>query len=238
MIKTLFLDFDHTLADTTGADVQAFASTATFLELLMPGVDSSAVTTAFSDLIETQPWDPQEIIPADVWRTDLWSQALRQNDCTDDELPGKLYDHFYTRRVTEMRWFEGVEAMLAILRRKYTLVIITNGDPIIQRPKLAACDAASAVDHIIISGEQPLAKPNPEIFETAAGLAGCEVSEAIHVGDSLATDIQGGINAGVAATVLVQDGPTPAPSPAPVPDYEIALVTQLPDVLERIEGAR
>lgn len=87
---------------------------------------------------------------------------------------------------------------------------------------------------------------------------GCEASEAVHIGDSLGSDIQGGINAGLAATVWVNPSGTPAPdgkpqptrvvSPAKAPAsalgaaaadegfrLQVKLVTELPDVIEEIE---
>ena len=76
-------------------------------------------------------------------------------------------------------------------------VIITNGHHKVQRDKLAACDAAALFpepEKIIVGGEEVLEgrgeKPAVSIFVKACGVAGCTPEEAIHVGDSLTTDIQ------------------------------------------------
>lgn len=57
--------------------------------------------------------------------------------------------------------------------------------------------------------------------------------QALHIGDSLAADIKGGINAGLAATVWVSQKPC-APPRAPQPSYIVSHVTQLPSVLQRM----
>ena len=48
-------------------------------------------------------------------------------------------------------------------------------------------------DGILVGGEEVLAgrkeKPDPGIFLKACELAGCTPAEAIHVGDSLTTDV-------------------------------------------------
>ena len=99
-------------------------------------------------------------------------------------------------------------------------MIITNGHPEVQRAKLSACSCEvrfcrsptlpmPRTSHlcgrcgsarqdlfpiILVGGEQELLgcreKPSPDIFEAACRLVGCAPAEALHVGDSLATDIQ------------------------------------------------
>ena len=68
-----------------------------------------------------------------------------------------------------------------------------------QRDKIVACNAEALFPKIIVGGEEVLEgrpeKPAASIFMKACEMAGCEPAEAIHVGDSVASDIQGGINA-------------------------------------------
>ena len=56
----------------------------------------------------------------------------------------------------------------------------------------------------------------------------------MHVGDSLTADIQGGINAELAATVWVNRNGVPLPSDAPKPSHTIAHVTELSMLLENL----
>lgn len=55
------------------------------------------------------------------------------------------------------------------------------------------------------------------------------------VGDSLDTDIQGGLNAGLKATVWLNKAMTPPGDTSPVPHYIISSVLDLPAVLQKME---
>lgn len=61
------------------------------------------------------------------------------------------------------------------------------------------------------------------------------VAQAVHIGDSWAADIQGSINAGLAATIWVTRKHRARPKDqAPFPIYQVSHVTELPAVLEKI----
>ncbi len=81
-------------------------------------------------------------------------------------------------------------------------------------------------------------KPHVSIFEHACGLVGCAPEEAIIIGDNLKADVQGGINAGLAATIWVNAGGAGAPLPegAPRPDHIVRSVLELPVVLALLEA--
>ena len=61
--------------------------------------------------------------------------------------------------------------------------------------------------------------------------------QAVHIGDSLAADIRGGINSGLAATVWVNRHRSALPHGAPVPSYTVAHITELPEVLNLIRNS-
>ena len=58
----------------------------------------------------------------------------------------------------------------------------------------------------------------------------------MHVGDSLLTDIQGGINAGLAATAWVNRNGHALPQQAPSPTYIISKVTEVGALLEELQA--
>ena len=57
-------------------------------------------------------------------------------------------------------------------------------------------------------------------------------AQAVHIGDSLSADIQGGINAGLAATIWVSAKHAAPPPRAPMPTHIVTHVTELPRVLQ------
>ena len=116
----------------------------------------------------------------------------------------------------------------------------TDGHKDVQRAKLAAPNIAGALgkfDHIIVGGEQPFEKPHPSIFATALQLVSLEAKDVIHVGDSLATDIAGGIAANLRATVWVNASGKPRAEDRPEPTFEVKSVLELPGVIESLASS-
>jgi 2-haloacid dehalogenase len=76
-------------------------------------------------------------------------------------------------------------------------------------------------------------KPSKEYFDAAfSRIPGFDPAKALMVGDSLSSDIKGGINAGL-KTCWVNPDHKPA-SPEICPDFEIEALHQLPALLERM----
>lgn len=85
--------------------------------------------------------------------------------------------------------------VLDCLKGKYKLGIITNGYSSVQREKIRKVNIAEYFDDIIVSGEQPFAKPDPGIFQLSCKNLGVKPEEAIFVGDYYPNDIAGAMNA-------------------------------------------
>lgn len=78
------------------------------------------------------------------------------------------------------------------------LVVVTNGLSIIQRPRLKAASFTPHFESIIISDEIGIAKPDPRIFQAAMDSVDASTkSKTLMVGDSLKSDIRGGIDFGI-----------------------------------------
>ena len=65
------------------------------------------------------------------------------------------------------------------------------------------------VDCVVSSAATGAAKPDPQIFGVALELLGAKTAGAVHVGDSLAKDIEGAREAGIRAVFLARDGRQP-----------------------------
>jgi HAD superfamily hydrolase (TIGR01509 family) len=65
---------------------------------------------------------------------------------------------------------------------------------------------AELVDGVVASAVVGFDKPAPELFEAALELAGCDASEAVHVGDSPSEDVAGAAAVGVRPVLLRRDG--------------------------------
>ena len=127
--------------------------------------------------------------------------------------------------------------MLARLAAKgYALGLVTNGPATVQRPKLAACDAAAVfgAERLLVSGEEPEPKPAASIFHAACARLGAPPGRTVMVGDSLAADVQGGINARLLATVWVRGEQSEPLDGSPCPTHTIQRVEQLEAALDLI----
>ncbi len=119
-----------------------------------------------------------------------------------------------------------------------TLAIVTNGFDKVQSRRVKESGVAAFKEEVFVSERSGREKPNRKIFDTALKTLGVENREhALVVGDSLTSDIQGGINAGLDTCWLNR---AHAENPGQVsPTYEIDALEQLyPIVMEPDELAR
>ncbi|MDX6254976.1 MAG: putative hydrolase of the superfamily [Frankiales bacterium] len=80
------------------------------------------------------------------------------------------------------------------------IAVITDGNPQIQRSKVAALGLDALVDHVVISDEiggRATRKPSPAPFLRALELCGTSAEEAVHIGDRPAKDVAGAAAAGM-----------------------------------------
>lgn len=95
---------------------------------------------------------------------------------------------------------------------------------------LAEARLLHLVDGVVASAAVGAAKPDPALLEAALRTAGCEASEALHVGDSVPNDVAGAIVAGVAPVLIARDGAAadaPVPPGTPVVSSLVELVAAL-----------
>ena len=120
-----------------------------------------------------------------------------------------------------------------------TMAIVTNGFDRVQSRRVKESGIAAYMEDVFVSERLDSEKPNRKIFDTALRTLGVENREhVLVVGDSLSSDIQGGINAGLDTCWLNRDH---AENPGQVnPTYEIDQLEQLyqivmePDELARV----
>ncbi len=204
MIKALFLDMDETLCDTTKADSAAKLDFIVWVKKTYPELGSAELLLerylkgVYKQIVDEFP-EAKSLLPDEyayrvkLLQTLFFEQGITLNQSSAKEAQDK-FDHF---RMEAFDFFPGVESLLKDLRKDYTLVVITNGPIFSQYPKLTAVDMQSHVDFIIVGGDEPEEKPAPSIFSKAMSLANVQPEEALHVGDSLSSDIYGANRSGI-----------------------------------------
>ena len=88
--------------------------------------------------------------------------------------------------------------LIETLNKSFRLAIVTYGLTSVQNKRIIQSSIAKFFDAIVISEEILIAKPNPKIFEHTLKLINfSDKSKVLMIGDSLSSDIQGGINFGI-----------------------------------------
>lgn len=121
------------------------------------------------------------------------------------------------------------EETVAALADRVSLVLLTNGLSRVQRSRFARSPVTRYFDHLVISDEVGAKKPDPAIFELATEPYPKIPREMmLMVGDSLSSDIQGGVNFGIDTCWFnPRKDATPQRPDAPKPTYEIRRLPQL-----------
>lgn len=89
-------------------------------------------------------------------------------------------------------------AFLESVHKHMKIVLISNGDSVIQRNRLRRCPFTPLLDSIIISSEKGVSKPDPRLVDDALESIGCtDRSEAVLLGDSKTADIPAANRAGI-----------------------------------------
>ncbi len=125
---------------------------------------------------------------------------------------------------------DGATAVLQTLEPHVRLALITNGLADTQRSRLARTPITRHFAAIVISEEVGAAKPDPHIFDVAfKRMQHPAKSEVLIVGDSLSSDMQGGLDYGIDTCWF---NPAHRPRvPALDVTYEIDRLTDLPALL-------
>ena len=162
-----------------------------------------ALTAGFSgddpEMTALREWAPR-------FRHEVWLRALAENGVADPALADRLAALYPVERRLRYAPFPDVLPVLAVLKTRYRLGVITNGPSDLQRTKLARSGLDAWFPVQVISREVGVAKPDPRIFAIALERLGVTAAEAVYVGDSPKHDIQGAHASGIKAVWLQRDG--------------------------------
>ncbi|HEX8121614.1 MAG TPA: HAD-IA family hydrolase [Solirubrobacteraceae bacterium] len=100
------------------------------------------------------------------------------------------------------------EVLRALRGEGARLVVVSNWD-VSLHDALADTGLDALVDGALSSAEVGRPKPDPLIFRRALDVAGAQPAEALHVGDSVAFDVEGARAAGIEPVLVVRDGAAP-----------------------------
>ena len=150
-----------------------------------------------------------------------------------EEVDAAACARVYEKNLSMGHYFlPGAEETVAYLSKKYRLFLVSNGTASVQKGRMTSANLYRFFETVFVSQEIGHNKPSKAYFDACfAAIHGFDPAKALMVGDSLSSDIQGGINAGI-KTVWVN--PSHRDCGDIHPDFEIAALHQLPALLETL----
>ena len=224
----VLMDLDDTILDFHKAEAVAIEKTFRLL-----GAEATPELIRRYSEINQRQWERLELGEIDrrqvlTGRFELLFRELGM------ELDGQQAQDLYEELLSIGHWFmPGAEALLEALYGKYRLFIVSNGTPVVQHGRLKSSGIGRYFEGIFISEEIGATKPAREFFDICAGkIPGFDRQRAIILGDSLSSDIRGGINSGIRSCWY---NPRRLPPRADIPaDYEIHELSEFPALLESL----
>jgi HAD superfamily hydrolase (TIGR01549 family) len=206
-IDTLLFDLDDTLLEYEQRSKDVLA--ASFDRVgVAPFFDIPTYHARYDEFLEAG-------LSVDEQRADCFAAIARENG-HGDEIGRRVAAAFAdVRDHSRVRYLPGASETLGALAEEHAIGIVTNGAPEMQRTKMTALGIERYADAVVFAGHDTPAKPNPDPFERALSELGTVPERALHVGNSLDTDIPGAKAAGIGAVWVPA---TRDVTPDPVPD--------------------
>lgn len=224
--STILFDLDNTLYDSdTAADI-AFETTLASVGVLPT---SELLDTFVAINVDLWGQVEQGILTPNEVRSLRFAQLIERGGFAAD--PDAMGDAYVLGLGSNGELYDGALAMLAEVAVDGSLGLVTNGIGEVQRMRVARTDIGQFFDSIVISGEVGVAKPGAAIFDIAFDELGePDKSTTLIVGDSLSSDMRGGIDYGIATCLY-------APNGAPETDLPIThRITDLAGIPDIVAG--
>lgn len=228
MIEYLFLDLDDTILDFHAAEAVAVSKT-----LRKFGIEPRLETVERYKQINILHWKMLE--RGEITREQVKVgrfQALFHEMGLDCDAEAVTRD--YELNLAVGHWFlPGAEEAVERLSKKYRLFLASNGTASVQKGRMTSANLCRFFEKVFVSEEVGHNKPEKAYFDACfAQIPDFDPEKAMIVGDSLTSDIRGGINAGI-RTCWVNRHRTPRDPDIPA-EFEIESLSQLEALLERI----
>ena len=228
MIKNVLLDLDDTLLDFHRAEAEAIRHTLARID-----IEPTDETVRLYSRINRSCWAKLEL--GEYTREEVLHKRF---EILFDTL-GVSGDPVATQRMYEYRlslgayYLDGAEKLLDELLGKYRLYLATNGIVNVQKRRIEDSGIGKYFDGIFVSERIGYNKPDKRFFDIAfSEIPDFAHEETVIVGDTLTSDIQGGINAGIKTVYFNPKGQKN--DTGITPNYEISSLSELPKLLTEI----
>lgn len=228
MIKHVFLDLDDTILDFHSAERKSLS-----VALAMEGIPPTEELLKLYSEVNLSQWKLYELgeisTPAEVKRRRFEIFFERAGISHHGNIP----ENYEAELSSNHNFVDGAKDVLDELYGRYCLYLVSNGLASVQAKRLSGAELYPYFDGIFISERVGFNKPSKEFFDAVfAKIPNMDLTSAVIVGDSLSSDIKGGINAGIKTVWVNRFGAT---NDQPFsPDAEIEDIADLPAVLKTL----
>ena len=225
MIEFLLLDLDDTILDFHEAERVAISKTIRDF-----GVEPTEQVLKTYHEINKWHWEQLEL--GNLTREQVLENRFRVLfETLGRQADAAVCARAYEKNLSVGHYFlPGAEEALENLRRTCRLFLVSNGTASVQHSRLKSANLYRFFENVFISQEIGYNKPSKFYFERCfSKIPDFNPETALMVGDSLTSDVLGGINAGL-RTVWVN--PAHKKSDKIRPDYEIEALSQLENLLK------
>lgn len=227
MIRYIFFDLDGTLFDFKKEERNALSKTLTELGI----TPTDEMLSRYSEINISQ-WKLLEL-----GKIERAQMKVRRYELLFEEfgidISGKKATAIYEKHLALSHSFiENAPEILETLYKDYQLYLVTNGSTVVQNGRLDSSCIRKYFKGIYISQEIGVNKPDKRFFDACfSDIKDFDRSQAVIIGDSLSSDIQGGINAGI-KTIWFNRRKEQCSDIKP--DYEISSLLELSALLPTI----
>lgn len=226
----VLLDADETLFDFSRSELEALKKV-----LTERGYPTDEETIALYLKINTALWDANARgeVDQDFLTVERFAAFMRVKGGDHD--PRKFNRDYLEALGSGCYLLPGAEELCRTLRDAgCRLAIVTNGLPTAQWGRFNRSPLKEIIPHMFVSMELGCQKPQPEYFDKVCDALGIgDRSRAVVVGDSLRSDIQGGINAGIDTVWFAPHGEAVPQHPRPT--YTVRSYEELKSLLLNAE---
>ena len=230
MIRNVLFDLDDTLFDFHKAEKIALTKT-----LVHFGIDPTEETLALYSAINAAHWKRLELgeISREEVKVGRYRELFKTIGVECD--PVKATAYYESMLAIGHYFMPGAPELLEELYGKYRLYIVSNGTAKVQEGRIGSSGIAKYMDGIFISQILGANKPDKQFFDICfAEIPDFSLSETVIIGDSLSSDIKGGINAGI---TTVWFNPKGIENDNDIkPDCTIKELSEVPGLLSQISA--
>ena len=231
MIKVVMIDIDNTLLSFSGYVKEAMREGFAFFGLKPYSEDMFPVFEKINDSLWRQL--EQGKLTFDELVKCRWNLIFKELEIDFD---GRIFEEYFQKQLFYSAVPEdGAEELLEYLSRKYTLCVASNGPYEQQMNRLTVGKMRDYFTYCFISSQIGAQKPSREFFDRCFSiLRDAEFSElapeeVIIIGDSISSDISGGIDYGM-RTCLYQKNAMHARSNTGA-DYVVNSLSEIKTIL-------